>query len=58
MIRYGSERADLGTYKFDDLTITETGPSAHSGCKCGRAEPLTQVVHKDINLFGVGSFEG
>ena len=56
--RYGSERADLGAYKFDDLAIAETGPSAYSGCKAGSAEPLTQLIHKDINLFGVGSFEG
>ncbi len=56
--RDGSESADLGAYKFDDLAIAEAGPSANGGCKGGSAEPVAQVIHQDINLLGVGSFEG
>jgi hypothetical protein len=56
--RYRRESADLGAYKFDDLAIAETGPSAYSGCKGGSTEPLTQVIDKGVNALGVGSFEG
>ena len=56
--RLGSESADLGAYKFDDLAIAETGSSAYSGSEGGSAEPVTQVIHKGIDSLSVGSFEG
>ncbi len=58
MSRYRRKSPDLGAYKFDDLTIAQTGSSAYSGGEGGSSEPVTQVIHKGINALSVGSFEG